>query len=86
VGIETDEERARVLALVHCEPTGTWRFHRYGLASSTRAATGAPSRACVALTELAREVHGRLLALAVGAGLQVMAAMMEADMTAACGP
>src|SRR3954462_4249171 len=27
-----------------------------------------------------------LLALAVGTGLQVMAAMMEADVTAACGP
>jgi putative transposase len=38
------------------------------------------------LTELTREVLEGLLALAVGAGLQVMAAMMEADMTAACGP
>ena len=37
----------------------------------------------MALTELAGEVHEGLLALAVGAGLQVRAAMMEADMTAA---
>jgi len=40
----------------------------------------------VALAELAGEVREGLLALAVGAGLQVMAAMMEADVTAACGP
>lgn len=38
------------------------------------------------MTELAGEVHDGLLALAVGPGSQVMAAMMEADMTAACGP
>jgi transposase-like protein len=40
----------------------------------------------VALAELAGEVQEGLLALAVGTGLQVMAAMMEVDVTAACGP
>jgi putative transposase len=45
-----------------------------------------PETVSVALTELAGEVQEGLLALAVGAGLQVMAAMMEADVTAACGP
>jgi transposase-like protein len=45
-----------------------------------------PERVSVALAELAGEVHEGLLALAVGAGLQVLAAMMEADVTAACGP
>jgi putative transposase len=45
-----------------------------------------PETVSVALAELAGEVHEGLLALAVGAGLQVMAAMMEADVTAACGP
>jgi transposase-like protein len=40
----------------------------------------------VALAELAGEVREGLLALAVGTGLQVMAAMMEADVTAVCGP
>ena len=39
----------------------------------------------MALAELAGEVQEGLLALAVGTGLQVMAAMMEADVTAACG-
>jgi hypothetical protein len=33
-----------------------------------------------------RSVKRGLLALAVGAGLQVMAALMEEDVTAACGP
>jgi transposase-like protein len=45
-----------------------------------------PESVSVALAELAGEVHEGLLALAVGTGLQVMAAMMEADVTGACGP
>ena len=45
-----------------------------------------PERVSVALAELAGEVREGLLALAVGTGLQVMAAMMEADVTAVCGP
>jgi len=40
----------------------------------------------VALAEMAGEAREGLLALAVGTGLQVMAAMREADVTAACGP
>jgi putative transposase len=40
----------------------------------------------VALGELAGELREGLLALAVGAGLQVMAALMEEDVTAVCGP
>jgi putative transposase len=45
-----------------------------------------PETVSVALAELVGEVREGLLALAVGTGLQVMAAMMEADVTAACGP
>jgi transposase-like protein len=45
-----------------------------------------PEQVSVALAELAGEVREGLLALAVGTGLQVMAAMMEADVTTACGP
>jgi hypothetical protein len=44
-----------------------------------------PQRVSVALGELVGEVREALLALAVGTGLQVMAAQMEADVTAACG-
>ena len=40
----------------------------------------------VALDELAGELREGLLALAVGTGLQVMAAIMEEDVTAKCGP
>jgi putative transposase len=40
----------------------------------------------VALDELAADMREGLLALAVGAGLQVMAAIMEADVAAVCGP
>src|SRR3954447_20341570 len=36
--------------------------------------------------EIAADVREGLLAIAVGAGLQVMAAMMAADVEALCGP
>jgi putative transposase len=45
-----------------------------------------PDTVSVALAELAGEMREGLLALAVGTGLQVMAAIMEADVVAACGP
>jgi putative transposase len=44
-----------------------------------------PDTVSVALSELAGELREGLLALAVGTGLQVMAAIMEQDVTAACG-
>jgi transposase-like protein len=44
-----------------------------------------PETVSVALGELAGELREGLLALAVGTGLQVMAAIMEEDVTAACG-
>ena len=51
---------------------------------SSRAAV--PEQVSAPLGELAGELREGLLALAVGTGLQVMAALMEADVTAACGP
>ena len=45
-----------------------------------------PDTVRVALAELTGELREGLLALAVGAWLQVLAALMEADVTAACGP
>ena len=45
-----------------------------------------PERVSVAMTEIAGNMHEGLLALAVGAGLRVMAALMEADVTALAGP
>jgi transposase-like protein len=47
---------------------------------------GVPETVSVALAELVGDMREGLLALAVGAGLQVMAALMEEDVTAACGP
>ncbi len=45
-----------------------------------------PDAVSVAMAELAGDVQEGLLALAVGTGLQVMAAMMNADVEVVCGP
>jgi putative transposase len=45
-----------------------------------------PESVTLALAELAGDVQEGLLAMAVGTGLQVMAAMMNADVAAVCGP
>jgi putative transposase len=50
------------------------------------AATALPERVSVAMSEIAENMQEGLLALAVGAGLQVMAALMEADVTEMAGP
>ena len=47
---------------------------------------GAPETVSVVMAELAEDMREGLLALAVGAGLPVMAAVMEQDVTAVCGP
>jgi hypothetical protein len=44
-----------------------------------------PERVSVAMGEIAENIHQGLLVLAVGAGLQVMAALMEADVSALAG-
>jgi hypothetical protein len=49
-------------------------------------ASALPEQVSVAMGEIAENMHEGLLALAVGAGLQVMAALMEADVTALAGP
>ncbi len=45
-----------------------------------------PEQVSVAMSEIAADLREGLLALAVGAGLQVMQQLMEADVAAACGP
>ena len=45
-----------------------------------------PEHVSVAMTEIAENMPEGLLALAVGAGLQVMRAPMEADVTTLAGP
>jgi transposase-like protein len=59
------------------------KYQKNGLETS---APAVPEMVSVALAELAGELREGLLALAVGTGLQVMAAIMEEDVTAACGP
>jgi putative transposase len=49
-------------------------------------ATAIPQCVSVVMAEIAENMHEGLLALAVGAGLQVMAALMEADVSALAGP
>ena len=51
-----------------------------------RRRTALPEAVSVAMAEIAGDVQEGLLAMAVGTGLQVMAAMMDADVTAVCGP
>ena len=45
-----------------------------------------PEQVSVAMEEIAADLREGLLALVVGAGLQVMQQLMEADVAAACGP
>jgi putative transposase len=49
-------------------------------------ALAVPEQVSVAMDEIAADMREGLMAMAVGAGLQVMHAMMEADVAAACGP
>jgi len=48
-------------------------------------ATASPERVSVAMAEIAERMQEGLLALAVGAGLQVMQALMDADVTVLAG-
>jgi putative transposase len=49
-------------------------------------ALAVPEQVRVAMNEIAENMREGLLALAVGAGLQVMTQLMDADVTAVCGP
>ena len=49
-------------------------------------AVAVPGQVSVAMDEIAADMGEGLLALAVGTGLQVMQSLMEADVSAACGP
>src|SRR3954470_4564511 len=49
-------------------------------------ALAVPEQVSVAMAGIGAEMREGLLALAVGAGLQVMQQLMEADVAAVCGP
>jgi transposase-like protein len=57
----------------------------YQTKTTQTSALAVPEQVSVAMEEIAEDMREGLLALAVGAGLQVMQQLMEADVTAACG-
>ena len=59
---------------------------RYQTIDAAVQAMAIPERVSVAMNEIAADVSEGLLALAVGAGLQVMQAMFSEDVSALCGP
>lgn len=65
---------------------GTALSKKYQTNQFDTSALAVPEQVSVAMEEIAADVREGLLALAVGAGLQVMAQLMQADVTAACGP
>jgi putative transposase len=60
--------------------------HNYQTIDAAASALGAIESVTVAIGEVIADVREGLLAMAVGAGLQVMVAMMNDEVTAACGP
>jgi putative transposase len=59
---------------------------KYQSAALDTSALAVPERVSVAMADVAGEMREGLLALAVGAGLRVMSALMEADVSAVAGP
>ena len=66
--------------------TGDRRAKNYQTTTIDTNSPAVPEQVSVAMAEIAADMQEGLLALAVGTGLQVMAALMEADVTALCGP
>ncbi|MQA28101.1 MAG: IS256 family transposase [Micromonosporaceae bacterium] len=59
---------------------------KYQTTTSEANTLAVPEQVSVAMEEIAADMREGLLALAVGAGLQVMVQLMEADVSAVCGP
>jgi hypothetical protein len=59
---------------------------KYQMTEFDTSALAVPEQVAVAMDEIAADLREGLLALAVGAGLQVMQQLMEVDVAAACGP
>jgi putative transposase len=59
---------------------------QYQTIDSSATEVAVPESVTVAMAEIAEDMQEGLLALAVGAGLQVMQQLMDADVTAVCGP
>ena len=59
---------------------------KYQMSRFDTSALAVPERVSVAMAEVAADMREGLLALAVGAGLQVMQSLMDEDVAACCGP
>jgi transposase-like protein len=66
--------------------TVTNKYQKIVPKTSTGPGLAVPDEVTVAMSEIADDMREGLLALAVGAGLQVMSSLMEADVAKACGP
>ena len=66
--------------------TMTNKYQKIVPKTSTGPGLAVPDEVTISMGEIAEDMHEGLLALAVGAGLQVMAALMEADVAAVCAP
>jgi len=62
------------------------KYQKTALDTPDELGVNVPEQVSVAMAEIAGNMHEGLLALAVGAGLQVMSALMDADVTALVGP
>ncbi len=62
------------------------KYQKTALDTPNELGVNVPEQVSVAMAEIAGNMHEGLLALAVGAGLQVMSALMDADVTALAGP
>jgi len=62
------------------------KYQKNAPKTSTGPGLAVPDAVTIAMGEIAEDMREGLLALAVGAGLQVMASLMEADVAAVCGP
>ncbi len=61
-------------------------YQKTALDSPDGAGGAAPDQVSVVVTEIAADMQEGLLALVVGAGLQVKSALMDAEVTASAGP
>jgi putative transposase len=62
------------------------KYQKYAPKTSTGPGLAVPDAVTIAMGEIVEDMREGLLALAVGAGLQVLGSLMEADVTAVCGP
>ena len=62
------------------------KYQKNAPKTSTEAGLAVPDAVTIAMGEIVEDMREGLLALAVGAGLQVLGSLMEADVAAVCGP